>query len=261
MNKEYPSVSIQGIEFAVDVNTGSLRQRDMDSNVILFRDMDYDRDSYSFYFDKSINNKSHYFSRPEDVVKVRLPSRMSLDPIGMSEMLEIPFDKIGKVTDFDVLVDAKYVASRLNGVLPVLRILDDEFLFDYSTRLFTYLDNPLKSFSSHELKTLPGKDNYVINYDREDKSPGYFLPNMHPLKYPQFEIIKDMQLDPVGRLRAEKIGVNEWKNQLIRFPPRPHHTASPVPAIEILRRYEKDREGLRLNMGLNEPGKKYTYKL
>jgi hypothetical protein len=217
MERELPTVNVEGTEFLVDVNKLELRERDNPTNAIsLFEMRDLgSRNGYAFEYSLTEKNIPSLFIRGETVT-VSLPELVTLDPEGMSEKYGVPLEMFATKSDFDLMVDQTALKERLSGLLPIVDIAGHPFYVDLRMDMLRPKDDFLSGgivFSKIEDYYVDVKEAYCIPYN----------PKKHEFQEINFssitEIPKDIivvsiphesVLDPIGYNR--KHGFDELSN-------------------------------------------------
>ncbi|ANF52998.1 hypothetical protein A0O34_21825 [Chryseobacterium glaciei] len=217
MERELPTVNIEGTEFLVDVNKLELREKDNPNNTIsLFEMRDLgNHNGYSFEYSLTEKNIPSSFISGETVT-ISLPELVTLDPEGMSEKYGVPLEMFATRSDFDLMVDQTALKERLSGLLPIVDIAGHPFYVDLRMDMLRPKDDFLSGgivFSKIQDYYVDGKDKYFIPYN----------PKKHEFQEIDFnsvtEIPKDIlvvsiphesALDPIGYNR--KHGFDELSN-------------------------------------------------
>lgn len=136
MERELPIVNIEGTEFIVDVMAEELREKSNPQNIMNIQEMDYVGDGYSFRYDPGVKNLPdevpiELLDEDRELMKVKLPELIALDPVGMAEKYNLTIEEIKGKTDFDLMVTEGNLHLRWNkGILPTLEIAGDVFCVD-----------------------------------------------------------------------------------------------------------------------------------
>lgn len=127
MERELPTVNVEGTDFIVDVNRLELREKVNPTNRIVFEDMRDVGDGYTFQYSRRDKNVPFTFN--SECVSVKIPEFVKMDPIGMAGKYNID-DVTGK-TDFDLMVDQEAFDKRVKeGMLPTVDIAEHIFYVD-----------------------------------------------------------------------------------------------------------------------------------
>lgn len=231
MERELPTITIEGTDFIVDVRKLELRERSDLKNTIAFEDMRDVGDGYTFEYSLKNKNLPSLFDRGSRTVKI--PEFVMLDPIGMAEKYNHTVDGIEGKSDFDLMVNQEAYDMRVNkGILPTVDIVGHTFYVDIRMDMLRPKDDFLSKgivFSDIENYYDEDKRTYTIPYN----------PKKHEFQEPDYQNIKELPKDliavqfPSERL-LDRIGWNRqhgfeltqglaWKGLKLKF------TAKPIP--------------------------------
>ncbi|MGQ3088882.1 MAG: hypothetical protein ACT6RA_17190, partial [Flavobacterium sp.] len=130
MQRDLPTISIEGTPFFVDVRQSELRECGKETNIIRFDDMRHHGNHYTFDYDLREKNIPSLWSKNKTVV-VDIPDQVAMDPVGMAQKYNLPLEKIREKTDFEIMVDPVAYDLRANkGVLPTIEIAGHIFYVD-----------------------------------------------------------------------------------------------------------------------------------
>jgi len=122
MRRELPIVSLDGVEFIVDVKKLELREKADPKNVVSFENMSEAGDGY--YFECKPKGRNDY---PD----FKMPQWVFLDPVGMAKKYGFTLEELAGKSDFEVMVDQKALELRINtGRLPTIKIAGHTFYVD-----------------------------------------------------------------------------------------------------------------------------------
>lgn len=205
MERQLPSITIQGTSFMVDVMKEALIETGNPGNVIPFKEMDYKGDCYLFDYDPYAKNLPGIGS--SGFIDVRVLPMAVLDPEGMAlKYGKRPDEIIGK-TDLEIMIDQDLYQRRLSGHLPVIEIMGHPF----------YVDVRMDSLRPKDDFSTPGIryseiDNYAHPDDQRYWIP--YHPSSHSIREIDAETITEIpkdiflveiptleKLDPVGYAR------------------------------------------------------------
>lgn len=161
MNKELPVYNIEGTDFFVDAANLQLVEKADPENVIPILEMRDVKDGYVFDYNQKEKNIPSVFGGFSDVVTVKIPQLVDLDPIGMAEKYKCPVHDICGKTDFDLMVDQVALEKRLMGELPTVDILGHTFYVDIRMDML----RPKDDFASNGIVFSHIDDYYVGQLD------------------------------------------------------------------------------------------------
>jgi hypothetical protein len=205
MEREMPTINIEGTEFMVDVEKMELREKANPENIISVFDM---RDlkngnGYIFTYNTSERNIATYLKRDETLT-VKIPEMITLDPEGMSKKYGIPLEMFATKTDFDLMVDQSALKERLSGLLPIVEIGGHPFYVDIRMDML----RPKDDFMSRGIQFSKIEDHYV---DEKERYWVPYNPKTHEFQEVDFNMISDIpkdlimisfphesKLDPIG---------------------------------------------------------------
>nr|WP_315240038.1 hypothetical protein [uncultured Flavobacterium sp.] len=178
MERELPTINIEGTEFIVDVIKLELREKSDLKNTIPFEDMRDVGDGYTFEYSLKNKNIPGLFDR--ESTTVRIPEFVMLDPIGMADKYNHSVDGIKGKSDFDLMVNQETYDMRVNkGILPTVDIAGHTFYVDIRMDKLRPKDDFLSNgivFSDIETYYDLEKRTYTIPYNpktREFQEPDY----------------------------------------------------------------------------------------
>ncbi len=213
MERQLPTITIQGTSFTVDVLRDALIESGNPGNVIPFKEMAYEGDRYLLSYD--LLEKNLPGIRSSGFIDVRVLPLSVLDPEGMALKYGKRLDEIIGKTDFEIRVDQDLYQRRLSGHLPVIEIMGHPFYVD--VRMDSL--RPKDDFSTQGIR-FSEIDNYVHPDDQR-----YWIP-YHPVSHSIreidtetiTEIPKDIflveiptleKLDPVGYARFHGLDIEQ----------------------------------------------------
>lgn len=174
MEKNLPSISIEGTEFLVDVFKAELREKMNPVNRISFF---YMKDVGTGYIiDYSPFFKNVPLTSSEKTIPIVIPQMISLDPEGMAKKYNLPLREVQNKTDFELMVDQNAFDQRVNkGILPTIDIEGHPFYVDLKMDML----RPKDDFGSKGI-VFSEIENY---YDMDERA--YTIP--YNLKKHEFE--------------------------------------------------------------------------
>ncbi|MBO9676376.1 MAG: hypothetical protein J7577_23240 [Sphingobacteriaceae bacterium] len=216
MERELPTINIEGAEFLVDVAKMELREKDNPENTISVFEM-WDRNDGTGYVVEFVKTEkvSNGVLRGKTVT-AKIPEMITLDPEGMSQKYGVPLELFATKTDFDIMVDQTSLKQRLSGLLPVVDIVGHPFYVDIRMGMLRPKDDFMSQgirFSEIENYYDDQKDMYWIPYN----------PKTHEFQEIDWETITEIPkdiipvsfphetiLDPIGYNRIH--GFDELSN-------------------------------------------------
>lgn len=216
MKRELPVYNIEGTDFEVDVVNLQLRQKANPENVISLSDMRDVGDGYVFEYSTKLKSISMLFT--DDVMTVKIPELVQLDPAGMAKKYNHPLATIHTKTDFDLMVDQQAFSRRLMGHLPTVDITGQIFFVDIRMDKLRPKDDFLSNgivFNDTQHYYDDMRESYVIPYNYKthefqevDHTMTTIPPDVMIVSFPH-----ESRLDPVGVNRSrgmdEKEGLKE----------------------------------------------------
>lgn len=213
MERQLPSITIQGTSFMVDVMKEALIETENPGNVISFKEMDYKGDCYLLSYDPDEKNLPGIMS--SGFIDVRVLPMTVLDPEGMAlKYGKRPDEIIGK-TDFEIMINQDLYQRRLFGHLPVIEIMGHPF----------YVDVRMNSLRPKDDFSTPGIryseiDDYIYPDDQRYWIP--YHPASHSIREIDTETITEIpkdiflveiptleKLDPVGYARYHGFDIEQ----------------------------------------------------
>lgn len=231
MERELPTVNIEGTDFIIDVTGFELREKMNEQNKISFKDMEELENGYSFDFNREEKNIPVLFSKVD--LTVEIPEFVVLDPLGMARKYGVAEDEVRTKTDFDFMVDQKAFDMRVNkGMLPTVDIAGHTFYVDIRMDMLRPKDDFLSKgivFDEIDHYFSEERDAYLIPYDPK-KHEFRELDYDNLLRVPKDLIAVEFPfqrvLDPVGWNRN---GGWDIKEDLKHIGLTPHFQAKIVP--------------------------------
>lgn len=221
MNSERKDIVIYNEPFCFDAATDCLVHQSVPSFRIPFSHLKDMGDSYFLPFYPHFRNTTYLDGNPYGVLSWRVPPRVELDPEGMAKKYGVRLEVIGRMSDFEVMVNQDEYNLRMLGELPTVRIIDREFIADlrkYELREKSKFKNT--GISYHEMNQYRG-------YDVMSKEPDKVWFPYHPetgtisdILFRKLEVIPsdvllielpgEKVLDPVNYARANKEDVKAF---------------------------------------------------
>lgn len=231
MERELPTINIEGTDFVVDVNNAELREKDNLENIISFFEMRDVNDGYVFEYSLKDKNLPGLFDN--DTTTVRIPEMVILDPEGMARKYHIQPEAIQGKTDFDIMVDQQAFDMRVNkGVLPTVDIAGHTFYVDIRMNMLRPKDDFLSKgivFDEIDHYFSEERSAYLIPYDpgkHEFRELDYDKITAYPENLVAVEFPFQKVLDPVGWNRN---GGWDIKDNLKQTGIKAHFTAKTIP--------------------------------
>lgn len=166
MERELPTIKIEGTEFLLDVGQVLLIEKDNPENTISFFEMRDKGNGYSFDYNRKSHNIPAPWDRAEDNVRIELLQLIEMDPYGMAKKYGLPLKDIHGKSDLDVMVDSRALEQRLKGRLTTVDIVGHIF----------YVDIPMDKLRPKDdflSKGIPFKD---IDHYFDDEEQKYIIP-------------------------------------------------------------------------------------
>lgn len=137
MERELPTVNIEGTDFFVDVIKNELKEKGNPQNRMSIKNMLYVGDGYRFQYDMTINNflpfgASMALGNSNYSKEIKIPNLVELDPIGMAKKYNLTLEEISGKTDFELTIKpGSPMDLRWNKkILPTLDIAGHTFYVD-----------------------------------------------------------------------------------------------------------------------------------
>ncbi len=167
-----PEIVIEGTRFLVDVMKEELREKENETNVIAFKDMEYRSTHYLLDYDRDKRNVTDGFGNVSWAY--RIEHMATLDPEGMALKTSKTVAEIKGKNDFELLVDQDILDRRLKGQLPVIEICGHPFYVDLRMGCI----RPKDDFSTEGIRFreiayegTPDGKHYQFPYDPERREP------------------------------------------------------------------------------------------
>lgn len=194
MEKELPTVSIQGTDFIVDVIKNELREKANEENVMSIAEMHIKSsgDGYSFNYDLNTKNfpaedRITELGFVNDIPEVNIPDLVSIDPVRMAEKYNLTVEEVKRKTDYELRIEPNSLLDlRWNkGILPTIDIAGHTFYVDLQMDKL----RPKDDFTSKGISFTEIKD----YYDRERRA--YVIPyNPTTREFQQDDVFKMTEL-------------------------------------------------------------------
>lgn len=190
MERELPTITIEGTAFIVDVTKLELREKSDQKNIIPFDDMRDVGDGYTFEYSLQNKNLPGLFDRESRTVKI--PEFVMLDPIGMADKYNYSLDRINGKSDFDLMVNQQAYDMRVNkGILPTVNISGHTFYVDIRMDML----RPKDDFLSKGI-VLSDIGNYYDEDKRTYTIP--YNPKTHEFQEPNYLNLKELPKDLIA---------------------------------------------------------------
>ncbi|EFK33910.1 Uncharacterised protein [Chryseobacterium gleum] len=232
MERELPSINIEGTDFLIDINKVELREKNNPVNTISIYVMSDVEDGYAFNYSLQEKNIPNLISNGEDT-SVKIPELVVLDPAGMAEKYKLTPQELENKTDFDLMVDQTAFNDRTQkGMLPTINIEGHTFYVDIRMDMLRPKDDFLSKgivFDEIDHYFSEEANAYIIPYNpktREFQELDYDSILVFPkdLIAVQFPFQRD--LDPIGWNRN---GGWNIKEDLKRIGLKSHFEAKTIP--------------------------------
>lgn len=222
-----PKLEIHGRIFVVDVKYAELRQQDRPLNVIPFHEMENKASHYELSFDKENGTLGGIDSLQNDLMTVRIPLMVELDPEGVAEKYSIPINALPP-RDTELSTNPAVLNDRLNGKLPRLLIGDQMYLVHERRMQLDAIDDPFKTIRLGELYQGEAGSYFALYDDKRheivpwDNEKTVCLPeNTKMLIIPN-----QIWLDPISVIEFCELDEKEF---LSRYPVQAVHKAKLYP--------------------------------
>ena len=130
MERELPSINIEGTDFLIDINKIELREKYNPNNTISIYEMRDVGDGYVFNYSLQDKNIPSIISNGDEAL-VKIPELVALDPVGMAKKYKLTLDELENKTDFDLMIDQTAFNNRTQkGMLPTIDIKGYTFYVD-----------------------------------------------------------------------------------------------------------------------------------
>lgn len=121
--RKLPEIDVAGVIFEVDVDLEELRRKDDIYDIKKFESMKLRDGRYTFWFDPKM------YSDTSTAYLIQLPQMVELDPEGISSKYGVPVDWL-PANDSNLKSNPDWVASRMQGALPIIKIVNQEYHID-----------------------------------------------------------------------------------------------------------------------------------
>lgn len=232
MERELPSINIEGTDFLVDINKVELREKENPVNTISIYEMRDVVDGYAFNYSLQEKNIPNLISNGEETL-IKISELVVLDPAGMAEKYKLSLEELKNKTDFDLMVDQTAFNDRIQkGMLPTIDIQGHTFYVDKRMDMLRPKDDFLSKgivFDEIDHYFSEEANAYIIPYNpktREFQELDYDSILVFPkdLIAVQFPFQRD--LDPIGWNRN---GGWNIKEDLKRIGLKSHFEAKTIP--------------------------------
>ncbi|WEK17902.1 MAG: hypothetical protein P0Y49_13950 [Candidatus Pedobacter colombiensis] len=217
MERQLPTIEIEGTTFLVDVAKKELRELGKDVNTISIFEMDDKVTHYEFEYDKV--SKNIPFPGYPDLIDIRIPQFVSLDPEGMAMVYNKTVAELENKTDFDIMVNQEVLEARLSGRLTTIEIEGHTFYVDLPMDCIRPKDDFSTlgiTFSELEEHRSPFEECYVFPYNPatfQIEQLDYDKITSIPKDIVLIEIPLEHKLDPVGFARKYEREQREFVRQ------------------------------------------------
>ncbi|WP_162903237.1 hypothetical protein [Taibaiella koreensis] len=116
-----PEYEIEGTVFKVDVARQVLTEKENPENEISFLEMRDLETHYTLQYSRKDKNLPSSFN-DESVTTVIVPRLKDLDPEGMKIAYGCTYRDLEHLSDFEIVIDQRVIARRMNGLLPKIDI-------------------------------------------------------------------------------------------------------------------------------------------
>lgn len=217
-NRDLPTINIHGTDFIVDTENLQLKQKENPETVIPLSAMRDAPDGYTFQYSLGAKCCDIYGISENilsDVVTVKIPEFVVLDPAGMAQKYGLSIDKVKGKTDFEIMVNQEAYDLRVNkGMLPTVEIAEHPFYVDIRMGKLRPKDDFLSNgivFSDIERYYNADERTYTIPYNpktHEFQEPDYKNLKEFPKDLIAVEIPFERLLDRIGWNRMYGIDIN-----------------------------------------------------
>lgn len=239
--------SFEGLDFEVDIDKQVFRQINNPEHEISFITQMTDLgDHYMLAFDTITKTAVHGDHDPKAIRPIIIPPLSELDPEGMAAKYGVSVELLKGKKDFEIIVDPEALELRRQGVLPVVNIAGDDFVFDLRLQELRHKENfhPVISMASLDL-TSDGwhYEAFYHPYMKQivsiDRKLLEFPDGVIKIKLPN-----ELVLDPVGTARQYQM--NEYE-LLRRYPIQKELKAELISLAEtdIPRLIRRNKEALQ----------------
>lgn len=192
MERQLPTLEIEGTSFVVDVDSMVIIQKGVPENKIQFAEMDNEDTHYSMEFDPISRSLADGGSTSEASKWVNIPRMTQLDPQGMANKYHVPVEGISDKMDFEVMLENPDLAMRMQGKLNRIEIEGHPFYVDFNM----WSLRPHNDFSTLGISMAPLYENEEYEFFPEDTIHLY-KPDKHELFEPHWGSIKELPKDTV----------------------------------------------------------------
>lgn len=252
MKHALPVYTIHGTDFIVDTEQLRLYEKNRPENIIPIMDMLDKGDGYIFRYSLSEKNMPSLLQQEEDVVVVKIPQLVTLDPDGMAAKYGYTPAQVAGMSDFEVMVDQDAFKQRQSGRLTTIDIEGHTFFVDPQMDMLRPKDDFLSNgivFKEIQSFFLEDKQCYMIPYNT--KTHEYQHLDLSTItEIPRDVVVvsfpHELKLDPVGYNR--KLGLAPAER--LKFTGiRPHFKATRVPWEQtgVPMRIQENRNRLKQN--------------
>ncbi|AIM38393.1 hypothetical protein KO02_18130 [Sphingobacterium sp. ML3W] len=232
MERELPSINIEGTDFLVDINKVELREKDNPVNTISIYEMRDVEDGYAFDYSLQDKNIPSLISNGREIL-VKIPELVVLDPAGMAEKYKLSLEELKNKTDFDLMVDQTAFDDRIQkGMLPTIEIQGHIFYVDIRMDMLRPKDDFMSRgivFDEIDHYFSEEANAYIIPYNpktREFQELDYDSILEFPKDLIAVQFPFQRELDPIGWNRN---GGWNIKEDLKRIGLKSHFEAKTIP--------------------------------
>ncbi|WP_343560924.1 hypothetical protein [Sphingobacterium sp.] len=192
MERQLPTLKIEGTTFLVDVEQMVLVHLDDPDTKIRFAEMDNEDTHYTLEYDIAHKDIAGIHTKNNDLKLVEIPRMTQLDAEGMALKYNVPLRGISEKMDYEVMVENPEIAMRMQGKLNRIEIEGHPFYVDF--RMWSL--RPHNDFSTQGISMEPLHENEQYEYFPED-TVFLYQPKKHELFEPDWSSITELPKDTV----------------------------------------------------------------
>jgi len=192
MERQLPTLEIEGTTFLVDIQQMAIIQKGIPDNIIFFAEIENEDTHYNMPFDLKAKCLADGRTNEKDIVWVTVPRMSQLDPEGMAQKYNVPIEGITDKMDFEIMLENPAIASRMKGKLNIIEIEGHPFYVDFNM----WSLRPHNDFSTQGISMEPLHETEEYEFFPEDAIYLY-KPAKHELFEPDWGTITELPKDTV----------------------------------------------------------------
>lgn len=253
MERELPTINIDGTEFLFDIEQLALVEKNRPEERKLFFDEMNDRGThYDFVYNRNsrrldlprtLDGMDAYITGKHSFATIEVPRIGDIDPLGMCKKYGCSFADVTQKSDFEIMVDQEKFHRRMEGELVTIDFPNKRFVLDMPNNLLRPQDGIGMEISFDEIEKAALFSNetnaYYIIYNIANseiiKSDLQISSNENAI----VEILHPLILDPIGYNILLEL---DPKRGLIDAELKFNHEATFIPWREYNQVFDKDQK-------------------